>query len=1130
MNLTAKTFKRWQMYIFAVLLNIHDILQRIARNKSTQELLDALATSRSKKIFMEGVVSSGPAFIAAAVFAQLQKPMLAIMPNAEEALTFKTDIENILAGETVNWIPDSFVKALKISQTHAHKVQERIEALNILGKGKARIHVSYGAAMAEWVAKKDLVDKQAMEFHRGQTLDIDFLMEFLQANGFTLEDFVLEPGQFSVRGGIVDIYSFAHEMPFRIQLNDDEIEKIKKFNTHTQLSETEIEFFTLLPNVQESNEVNESIFEYFDPNTIVFYKDAVLFEEDFKTHYETNLQLYTTSRDLGEKELKHPRMVWQPPGQFATELDKFTQIHWGTVKPKSLRTVVEFKQSLQPSFHRDFAQLGHWIAQNDAAKLSTLVFADNPKQLERIEIILRDLNIQADFIPIYHGLSGGLVDQEAKLALVTEHQLFGKFYMPKSRRKLSGNAALTLRELKNLQPGDFVTHIDHGIGRFSGLEKMEMHGVMQEVVRLVYKDNDLLYVGISSLHKIAKFSSKDGTQPPMHKLGSGKWEKQKIKTKSKVKDIARELIKLYATRKTQKGFQFAPDNYMQVEMEASFFYEDTPDQFKAVEAVKRDMESSSPMDRLVCGDVGFGKTEVAMRSAFKAVCDSKQVAVLVPTTILAQQHYRTFQKRFKGFPVNVDYLNRFKSREAQKETLKDLAAGKVDIIIGTHRLIGKDIKFKDLGLMIIDEEQKFGVAAKDKLKAVKLNVDTLTLTATPIPRTLQFSLMGSRDLSIINTPPPNRQSVHTELHMFNREIIAQAINDEVARGGQVFFVHSRVRDIYELQIMIESICPGVKTTVAHGQMTGEELENNMLRFINGEYEVLLATTIIESGLDIPNANTIIINNAHMFGLSDLHQMRGRVGRSNVKAYCYLLAPGLSGLPDEARKRLRAIEEFSELGSGFQVAMRDLDIRGAGNLLGGEQSGFINEMGFDMYQKILDEAIRELKEDEFSELYTTEEKDIRSRECQVETDYETLISADYVTNITERLSLYTDLAKAENKEDLAQFERSLIDRFGEPIPAVTRELFKIMELKWLGMSMGLEKIALRKRVLKLYFPEDQNAPIFGSHAFAQLMQYVVNNPSRFAMKQTEKVLIMAITNVPKIEDAVVILQELQQENN
>jgi len=1105
-------------------LNIHEILDRLAQNESTKELLRTIENSSSKNIFINGVVASGPAFIASSIFVKLQRPILAILPNAEEALSFKTDIENILAGETVNWIPDSFVKPLKISNSHAHKVQERIEALNVLGKNKTRIHVSYGAAITEWVAKKDEVAKQAMEFHRGQKLDVDFLIEFLQENGFTFEDFVLEPGQFSVRGGIIDIYSFAHEKPFRLQLDDDEIDKIKRFDTQSQLSEVEIEFFTLLPNVQEKQEYSESILSYFPKNTLIFNRDAAMFQEEFESHYIKDLQLAQTSRDLGDAEVIEPKKIWQSPNQYNQGLHEFVQIHWGTAKPKGIRTTVTFKQNLQPSFQRDFTVFGNWLKDNEKAKVNSLIFADNPKQLERIEIILRDLNVEANFVPIYHGLSGGFVDLEAKLALVTEHQLFGKFYLPKSKNKISGNAALTLRELKNLQPGDFVTHIDHGIGRFSGLEKMEMHETMQEVVRLVYKDNDLLYVSVSSLHKIAKYSSKDGTHPKLHKLGSATWQKQKTKTKSKVKDIARELIKLYAKRKTKKGFQFSPDNYLQVEMEASFFYDDTPDQFKSVEAVKKDMESSSPMDRLVCGDVGFGKTEVAMRAAFKAVCDSKQVAILVPTTILAQQHYRTFIKRFKGFPVNVDYLNRFKSRQSQKETIKKLAEGKVDIIIGTHRLIGKDIKFKDLGLMIIDEEQKFGVAAKDKLKAVKLNVDTLTLTATPIPRTLQFSLMGSRDLSIINTPPPNRQSVHTELHAFNRDLIAQAINDEVGRGGQVFLVHSRVKDIYEMLNMVETICPGVKATVAHGQMSGEELENNMLRFINGEYEVLIATTIIESGLDIPNANTIIINNAHMFGLSDLHQMRGRVGRSNVKAYCYLLTPGLSGLADDAKKRLRAIEEFSDLGSGFQVAMRDLDIRGAGNLLGGEQSGFINEMGFDMYQKILDEAIKELKEDEFSKLYEHEEIDIRSKECQVETDYETLIPANYVTSITERLSLYNDLAKAKTEEAIFVFEASLIDRFG-PVPSETKELFKTMKLKWLGMEMGFEKIAFRKKNLRLYFPRDENAAVFQSKAFEQLMQYVVDNPAKFGMKQTTKALILKISNVRNIEEAMDMLSQL-----
>jgi transcription-repair coupling factor (superfamily II helicase) len=1067
--------------------------------------------------------------ILASLYAQKPFPALVMMPNKEEALYFKTDLENLLPGEPIVFLPDSFLKPYKLDTENALAVQERIEALNGLRKNNNRIVVSYLPAVAELVASRESVEDNTYEIQRGQRLDVNFLMEFLQENGFERRDFVFEPGEFSVRGGILDLFSFAHENPFRIELDGDIIENIRSFDVSSQLSIKEIAFFSLVPNLQSQSfkETHTSVFEYLHPNTTLWLAEFGLQTEELGLAWEQALTANRTAIDNKQEHVpSDPVNKLMTPGMVKTTLAKHALVHFGSMRPEGKTTIIEFGQQPQPLFHRNFDMLKNWMIENKTQKITTLVFSENSRQIERLQTIMADIGGGQDieFVPIYQGLSGGFTDSDAGLAFATEHQLFDKYYRPRSRQRYSSSTALTLRELRNLKPGDFVTHIDHGIGRFAGLEKMDVKGVMQEAVRIVYKDNDLLYVSVNSLHKIAKYTGKDGTPPQLHKLGSPAWDKQKKSTKKKVKDIARELIELYARRKAQKGHPFAPDNYLQMEMEASFFYEDTPDQAKAVEDVKRDMESEQPMDRLVCGDVGFGKTEVAMRSVFKAVCDSKQAAVLVPTTILAQQHYRTFKKRFAGFPVNVEYLNRFKSAKEQKATLEKLKDGKVDVIIGTHRLLAKDIEFKDLGLLVIDEEQKFGVANKEKLKELKINVDTLTLTATPIPRTLHFSLMGARDLSIINTPPPNRQPVHTELHVFNRAVMAEAISFEINRGGQAFVVHSRVKDIYELAHILEADVPGVRVCVAHGQMEGHELEDVMVRFIEGEYDVLVATTIIESGLDISNANTIIINNAHMFGLSDLHQMRGRVGRSNTRAFCYLFSPPVSVLTEDARKRLRTIEEYNDLGSGFQVAMRDLDIRGAGNLLGGEQSGFISEMGFEMYHKILDEAVRELKQEEFSGLFE-EVEDISSRECQVETDYEMLIPSDYVSNIAERLSLYTELANVSNEQALKSYTEALQDRFGK-IPETVMRLIDTVRLKWAGKRIGLEKVTLNNGQMRMYFPGDPSAAVYGSEAFARMMQHVADSPQRYSMKQTDKALITTVRGVESVFEAIAILSDFE----
>lgn len=1104
-------------------MNTREILSEYLKIEPVQELVESCQNT-VQTIFLQGLCGSGGAMAVASVYASLQRPLLLVMPNKEEATYLKSDLENLLIGEPIYFLPESFLKPFQSSRESAMSVQERIETLSSFRKNNKRILVTYGRALAEFVIDKVQLTQNSFEIAKGQMLDVDFLMEFLEINEFERVDFVFEPGQFSLRGGIFDLFSFAHEYPFRIELDGDIIESIRAFDVNNQLSIKEMAQFSLVPKINATHDIKKStIFDYLDENTLVFSLDSFLQVEDLAKGWETALQNYQAAIDLKSENIPiHPKEIWMSPKQWVQSISKFKQIYLGGEKPLEKFMTIGFQQEPQPIFKRNFDMLKSWLAENQQKQYQTLVFSDNSRQIERLQTILKDTSIEHEFTPVYVGLSGGFLDAEAKIAFVTEHQLFDKYYRPKSRQQYSNQTSLTLRELKNLKPGDFVTHIDHGIGRFAGLEKMQMNGVTQEVVRLVYRDNDLLYLSVNSLHKISKYSGKDGTAPTMHKLGSGAWEKQKRTTKKKVKDIARELIALYAKRKKEKGFAFAPDNYLQLELEASFFYEDTPDQAKATDDIKRDMENEQPMDRLICGDVGFGKTEVAMRAAFKAVCDSKQVAILVPTTILAQQHYRTFKKRFAGFPVEVDYLNRFKSAKEQKETLEKLKAGKVDIVIGTHRLLGKDIEFKDLGLMIIDEEQKFGVGAKEKLKAIKVNIDTLTLTATPIPRTLHFSLMGARDLSIINTPPPNRQPVHTELATYNRELLGKVVTDEMNRGGQVFVVHSRVKDIHELAHVIASEVPGVRVCVAHGQMEGHELEDVMVKFIEGEYDVLVATTIIESGLDIPNANTIVINNAHLFGLSDLHQMRGRVGRSNIKAFCYLLSPPVTLLPEDSRKRLRTLEEYSELGSGFQVAMRDLDIRGAGNLLGAEQSGFISEMGFDMYHKILDEAVRELKNEEFTDTFDVS-YDIKSRDCQIDTHYEILIPSNYVSQTAERLSLYSDLSNIDSELALREFTQQLIDRFGK-MPTEVISLIDSVRLKWAGKELGMEKIVLSEMKMRCYFPGDPNAAVYQSSAFAEIMGFVAQNQNKFAVKQTDKALIVQVNLVNDIFEALHVLGE------
>lgn len=1110
-------------------MGIQEILDKYAQSEKVKSLVKSIQ-AKNPKIHLKGLIGSFDAMVAAAAYTLQERHFIFILPTHEEASYFLSDLESIL-DKQVLFFPASFRKAYEFTQIDASHVLQRAEALSALNHTSElpKMLVTYPEAIAEKVINRDDLEKNTLSITQQSKLSIDFINEFLYEYDFERVDFVYEPGQFAIRGGIVDIFSFSNDLPYRIEFFGDDIESIRTFDVETQLSVSKIHTVIIVPNVQAKFLSNNhiSLLEYIDRNSVVWLKDVQFTLDILKDGYKKASEFW---KALPEKDIQansewvDPRVTFTTDRAFREMLFDFPNIEFGKQFFYKPDQTISFDTHPQPSFNKDFNLLIHNFKENEKQGIQNLIFSDSTKQIERIFTILEDIDKSVTFIPIHRGFREGFRDDEQKLACYTDHQIFDRYYKYKRKKGYERSQAITLKELRDLKPGDYITHIDHGVGKYAGLEKVEVNGKTQEMIRLVYADNDLLYVNINSLNRISKYSGKEGTVPKMNKLGTDAWDKLKKTTKKKVKDIARDLIKLYAKRKAQTGNAFSPDTYLQNELEASFIYEDTPDQEKATNDVKRDMESPHPMDRLVCGDVGFGKTEVAIRAAFKAVADSKQVAVLVPTTILALQHYRTFRERLRGLPANVDYINRFKSSKQIKDTLARLAEGKIDIIIGTHRLVSKDVKFKDLGLMIIDEEQKFGVSVKEKLKVMRANVDSLTLTATPIPRTLHFSLMGARDLSIISTPPPNRQPVQTELHVFNETLIQDAVSYELERNGQVFFIHNRVADLPQLGAMIQKLVPGARVGIAHGQLEGDELEDVMLKFINHEFDVLVATTIIEAGLDIPNANTIVINHAHMFGLSDLHQMRGRVGRSNKKAFCYLLSPPLSTLTNEAYKRLSALEEFSELGSGFNVAMRDLDIRGSGNLLGAEQSGFIAEIGFEMYNKILDEAVQELKEDEFGELFADEKDKKYVSFTQIDTDLEVMIPDEYVTNIGERYNLYNEIGKLENEQQLAAFEKELEDRFG-PIPKPVYELFNTLRLQWLGKQIGFEKISFKKNTLKGYFVSNPKSSYFESDQFGKVLAFVQAHSAISNLKEVKGQLRLALSNVNSIDYALHLLNQM-----
>ena len=1088
-------------------------------HSAISELIAKLKKDNPSPIKLSGAKGSLPALIATGVWNKHHSPHVFLLNDNEEAAYFYNDLQQFIAKEDVLFFPASFRNPYEPEEIQNANVLTRTEILSDLAAHKNKFIVSYPEAIAEKVVSEKVFHQYSLQIKKGETLSVDFVIDMLFEYHFTRTDFVAEPGQFAVRGGIIDIFSFSNDYPFRVEFFGDEVETIRSFDPSTQLSVDPLDHITVVPDMilQEGISQRESLLTFLGKQSVLWIVNSTLFIEQVDKAFKKTERLFEKS---GTSTLKKAT----PEELFLTETAFIQEIkNHPIVFLENSSDDVKVSSSPQPNFNKNFDLLLQHLHEYQEKNYEIFLVSDSQKELIRLKEIV-DHHPQA--APLKYeimllALHEGFIDHDLKILVYTDHQIFNRYHRFKLKERYKkSKQTITIKELTGLHKGDYVVHSDYGIGLFDGLETIENDGKKHEAVRILYKDSDLLYVNIQSLHKISRYSGKEGKEPSMNKLGTTTWKTKKESTKKKVKEIAYDLIKLYAKRKAQKGFAFAHDSYLQQELEASFIYEDTPDQETSTAAVKADMEKEFPMDRLVCGDVGFGKTEIAMRAAFKAVCDGKQVAVLVPTTILALQHFRSFSERFKDFPVTVDYINRFRSAKAQSETVTKLKDGKVDVIIGTHRIVGKDVIFKDLGLLIIDEEQKFGVAIKDKLKTIKANVDTLTLTATPIPRTLQFSLMGARDLSIINTPPPNRYPVDTNVISFDLEKIRDAIRYEIERGGQVYFVHNKVSNIVDVAGRLQSLLPSARIAIGHGQMEGKKLEEVMLDFIEGQFDILVATTIIESGLDVPNANTIIINNAQNFGLSDLHQMRGRVGRSNKKAYCFLITPPLSTLSDESRKRLRAIEEFSDLGSGFNIAMRDLDIRGAGDLLGAEQSGFITDVGYDMYQRILDEALHELRETEFKDLYADEAPKERmfGDDCVIDTDVEILIPTNYVNTVSERLSLYKELNEVKTEEDLLSFEKHLIDRFGA-LPKPTLELLNAMRLRWLGEKLGFEKITIKNGKMRCNFIGNQENRFFQSEQFGHLLKYVQENPQRCTLKQVKDKLSIGFEYVGKIEEGI-----------
>jgi transcription-repair coupling factor (superfamily II helicase) len=1122
-------------------LEVNQLIKIYATHPGISRLATLLKAKDPGQFVVEGLSGSAVALAAAALFSRQHGMQVFVVPDKEQAAYLYNDFQCLFQEKDAP-VDTKKVLFFPVSQKEPYE-PERLDKINVLfraevlkrlnSQARKLIVVTYPEALAEKVVNRGYLKKNTLHIEKGDDLSVDFVVDILLEYNFERVSFVVEPGQFSLRGGIVDVFSFGNDYPYRIEFFGDEIESIRSFNPEDQLSVKNLTKLTIIPNVQDQTirETRAPIVSYLPSSTSIWFDDFAFSMDLAANLYHKAVSNYDNHSD--KKNVSDPDSLFSAPDEILKAIQKYHLLEYRRNNFSSVTDTLHFLTKPQPPFNKNFELLIENLRQNHKDGLTNYIFAENADQLKRLRMIFDDLQESMAlaepirFEPVNIPVHEGFLDLELKMACYTDHQIFDRYQRFYLKDKYRGKEKLTLKELYNLKPGDFVTHIDHGIGKFDGLEKIDNNGKKQEAIRLVYANHDLLYVSIHSLHRIARYTGKDGTPPNLHRLGGVAWANTKNKTKKKVKDIAKDLIALYARRKSVNGIQYGPDTYLQHELEASFIYEDTPDQMKATQDVKSDMEKSYPMDRLVCGDVGFGKTEVAIRAAFKAVVESKQVAVLVPTTILALQHYKTFSDRLKEMPCTIDYISRFKSPAQIKQTLSKLETGEIDIIVGTHRLVSKDVKFKDLGLLVIDEEQKFGVSTKEKLRQLRVNVDTLTLTATPIPRTLQFSMMGARDLSIINTPPPNRYPIHTEIKSFGEKTIREAISYEVSRGGQVFFVHNRVQNIMEVAAMIKKFVPDVKIAVGHGQMDGKKLEKVMYDFIEGHYDVLVATTIIESGLDISNANTMIINDAQNYGLSDLHQLRGRVGRSNKKAFCYLLSPPMASLTDSARKRLKALEMFSDLGSGFNLSMSDLDIRGAGNILGAEQSGFITDIGYEMYQKILNEAMHELKSNEFKDLYEEENAALPAADCQIETDLEIMIPDEYVTDITERLVLYKELDNLETEEQLKTFTEKITDRFG-PLPDATRDLMDVIRIRWLAKALGFEKLVIKSGKMVGYFAAQPDSAYFQSDVFGQILEYVKVFPDSCRMKQRKDKLTMVFEGIDSTAKARNTLQLIKKE--
>lgn len=1116
-------------------MTITELQHQYASHPNVAALNRLLKDASVKHIYCGGLCASAASLFSSVLVGSSTYPFIFVLDDLEEAGYFYHDLTQILGAERILFFPSSFRRAVKYGQKDAANEILRTEVLSRMQKGEEGLCVvTYPDALAEKVVSHQELNENTLKLNVGERVDTGFITDMLHSYGFEYVDYVYEPGQYAVRGSIIDVFSFSSEYPYRIDFFGDDVESIRTFEVDTQLSREKKESIAIVPDLSVTGRGNTSFLDFIPKDTVLVMKDFLWLRERIQNVHDEAL----TPQALAAQEAEENGGVTLSGklidgSEFTIRALDFCRMEFGNKPTGTPEATVTFHLTAQPIFHKNFDLVAGSFKEYQEKGYALFVCSDSSKQTDRIRAIFEDRGDKITFTAVERTLHEGFADHTLKLCVFTDHQLFDRFhkYNLKSDKARSGKVALSLKELNQFTLGDYVVHTDHGVGRFAGLACIPNGNTTQEVMKLVYQNEDVVFVSIHSLHKVSKYKGREGEAPHLNKLGTGAWEKLKERTKKKIKNIARDLIKLYSQRGGEKGFAYSPDSFMQRELEASFIYEDTPDQSKSTADVKQDMERDVPMDRLVCGDVGFGKTEIAIRAAFKAVADDKQVAVLVPTTVLAYQHYQTFRERLKGLPCRVDYLSRARTATQTKAVVEGLKDGEVNILIGTHRILGKDIQFKDLGLLIIDEEQKFGVSVKEKLRQLKVNVDTLTMTATPIPRTLQFSLLGARDLSVISTPPPNRYPIQTEVHTFNEDVIADAINFEMSRNGQVFLVNNRIANLPELKAMILRHIPDCRIAIGHGQMEPTDLEQIIFGFVNYDFDVLIATTIIESGIDIPNANTIIINQAHNFGLSDLHQMRGRVGRSNKKAFCYLLAPPLGNLTPEARRRLQAIENFSDLGSGIHIAMQDLDIRGAGNMLGAEQSGFVADLGYETYQKILSEAVHELKNDEFAELYENEVKGDGTisgeqfvDECQVESDLELLLPADYVTGSSERMLLYRELDRLTLDKDVEAFRSRLEDRFG-PVPLETQELLRIVPLRRLSARLGVEKIFLKGGRMTLFFINNADSPYFQSTAFGKLIDYMMKYTRRCDLRDQKGRRSMVVKDVPNVETAVSVLLEI-----